>query len=662
MSTQQVSLAIQDLGSDDQAISEDHFGGIYIGYRNFDRYESADEASGLTNLRWPGGAAAEKVSWYGLEFDNLVDPASGKPGLREMAAYAVENDVPLNVIIPSGEYKNDLERAKTDFEALLERVSSGELGPMPEKLTFELGNEYYARSEFKNSPQKYGEVANAMAEVMSEFLAENLAAFAGTEVHLTAQIGKDEDENADILSAFSTDGLAAIDTLVFHRFAWGMDDAANSVERVEEAIEAWVDAGLTPAYEVYMSGWNVASWTREEARDQFIDLLEVEFGEGVAKDEINLDSRNYARFEHFWQTGELESQQGGMLVTKWGVANRDYGLAQASAMIEILSSYMVTGVDSASLYGFDTPYAAHLSFGDDVFVGGAMIQMMSENLPGTKVMNTGIENLRDGNLNVHAFEGDGRLVMYVSADEISGAGLDATLDLTGLGVDVSRIEARSLTSELDPNWMDKYDVVDRADIDETPESRLYETGIVTEKGFVWGNGQLDLSFDESFEVVELVITLANPITGGAGSDTLVGTDADDIIDGQAGDDRLEAIGDGFDELTGGAGADVFVFDGDGQLDRVTDFTAGQDSIDLRAITDGMGMVRVSMGEFDFDRIARFDTTDELISGEIIFEQTGADVTIRYYGDTDHLSQQLGLDIAVLEDVSLDDLRLDDLSI
>ncbi len=665
MTTQQTSLAIRDLGDvSDQLITSDYFGGIYIGYRNFDRYSAADTEIGLTNLRWPGGAASEKVSWYGLEFDNLTDPSSNKPGLSEMAAYTIANDAPLNVIIPTGEYKNDLDRAKTDFEALLSRIASGELGEMPRELTFEIGNEYYAMQEFRDDPGAYGEVVNVYAETMAEFLAENPDAFAGIDVNFTAQIGKNLSDNSAILAEMSGSALSVIDTLVFHRFAWSLDDAVNHVDRVEDALDEWVDAGLTPEYEVYLSGWNVGSWTREEARSRFIDEVADTFGETVQEADINLDTRNDAVFEHFWQTGELTSSTGVVVDTKWGVANRDYGLAQAAAMLEILTGHAEVGVDSASIYGVDTPYAAHLSFGDEVFVGGAMLRMMSEALPGTTVMDTGITNARDGELNLHAFEGEGKVVLYVSADAFDEgiSSLDAQLDLSDFGVSFSSVTARSLTSTLDANWKEKYGIVDRADIDESPEARLYERGVITEKEVGVDGDTLTLSFGQGYEVIEITLHTTTTVTGSDGADMLSGTAGDDFIFGLDGDDVIDARDGGADVLTGGAGSDVFVFGVDGHADRVTDFTVGEDKIDLEQLTSAMNMVRVSLGEFEFVRTRRFEDDPGYEAGEIIFEQSGEDVLIRYQGDPRGLAQEVDLDIAVLENVSLSTISLSDIAI
>ena len=71
--------------------------------------------------------------------------------------------------------------------------------------------------------------------------------------------------------------------------------------------------------------------------------------------------------------------------------------------------------------------------------------------------------------------------------------------------------------------------------------------------------------------------------GYAGADTLEGGPGADRLYGSAGDDTLTG-GPGDDRLSGGADADVFVFTpGDGD-DTITDFTRGEDKIDLSAFS------------------------------------------------------------------------------
>ena len=76
------------------------------------------------------------------------------------------------------------------------------------------------------------------------------------------------------------------------------------------------------------------------------------------------------------------------------------------------------------------------------------------------------------------------------------------------------------------------------------------------------------------------------LEGGDGDDVLLGGAGDDVLLGGAGDDVLVG-GAGDDLLTGGAGADTFVWRaGESGTDRITDFTPGEDSLDLSDLLVG----------------------------------------------------------------------------
>lgn len=83
-------------------------------------------------------------------------------------------------------------------------------------------------------------------------------------------------------------------------------------------------------------------------------------------------------------------------------------------------------------------------------------------------------------------------------------------------------------------------------------------------------------------------SLANVITGNAGGNLLFGGLGNDTLYGGAGNDTLLG-GAGADILSGGAGADVFRFvptDGLTATDRITDFVASEDRIDLSEFNGG----------------------------------------------------------------------------
>lgn len=73
------------------------------------------------------------------------------------------------------------------------------------------------------------------------------------------------------------------------------------------------------------------------------------------------------------------------------------------------------------------------------------------------------------------------------------------------------------------------------------------------------------------------------INGGDGNDFLAGGGRNDRIDGGAGNDHING-GQGNDTMTGGAGNDVFIFSEftSGDVDRITDWTNGQDVFRLSA--------------------------------------------------------------------------------
>jgi Ca2+-binding RTX toxin-like protein len=104
--------------------------------------------------------------------------------------------------------------------------------------------------------------------------------------------------------------------------------------------------------------------------------------------------------------------------------------------------------------------------------------------------------------------------------------------------------------------------------------------------------------------------------GGKGNDMITGNDANNLLEGNEGDDVISALagndiingGPGNDTLTGGAGNDVFIFEPGSGHDTITDFTVGQDFLDVSELG-------VTLADFASQvKIAQIGNTTELQVG------------------------------------------------
>ena len=108
-------------------------------------------------------------------------------------------------------------------------------------------------------------------------------------------------------------------------------------------------------------------------------------------------------------------------------------------------------------------------------------------------------------------------------------------------------------------------------------------------------------------------------TSGNGGGTLNGSDADDILSGGAGADQINggtgddllSDGGGADDMRGGGGADTFILTPDDTLDRILDFQASTDRIDISAFSqiNGVGNAVISAREYGADLRIGEDITE-----------------------------------------------------
>jgi Ca2+-binding RTX toxin-like protein len=130
---------------------------------------------------------------------------------------------------------------------------------------------------------------------------------------------------------------------------------------------------------------------------------------------------------------------------------------------------------------------------------------------------------------------------------------------------------------------------------------------------------------------------ADSLSGGDGNDLLRGEGSGDTLDGGAGNDTLSG-GRGADVLTGGSGRDTFLISGhvsdvQADLDRITDFTHGEDSLGFGSHVSLAGHSFWSGVEANYgDALAM--ATDKITSGaaDVVAVQVGSDVIV--FADSD----------------------------
>nr|WP_306275370.1 retention module-containing protein [Pseudomonas oleovorans] len=137
--------------------------------------------------------------------------------------------------------------------------------------------------------------------------------------------------------------------------------------------------------------------------------------------------------------------------------------------------------------------------------------------------------------------------------------------------------------------------------------------------------------DQANTDFSVVIGTGNTLNGTTGNDVLAGGSGNNILVGGAGDDILIG-GAGNDTLTGGGGKDTFVWkQGDIGHDIITDFTRGEDKIDLSDLFKDISGEELLTHLDSYLRVSASDPSKLEISTDGNFATGGADITIKVSG-------------------------------
>ncbi len=588
-----------------ERISENIFGGNYI--NNYDTSDGTFSEKGLdlglSIVRFPGGSNVESLFDVSNPDADMALGQSITP-LSDFLSMCEINGFKPVIQIPTKRYVDDIHAGIREVSGFIDQLTSGAFGNV-EVFMFEIGNEYNFSAEAFGqagiTAEEYGEVASALAAAVKEA--------SKYDVPIAVQTGFTEEDNQQIVEFFDTaEERDAVDVVVFHAYPWRQGTVESLFDSKAELAETWESRGI--ASEVFLSEWNVRS-----LRDYDPVLM-------------------------------------------------DYGLAQASTLVDIVAEIAKKGVDYATAWAVQqnnrTNLARQEGNTDGLRVAGEAFRMMSETLIGTELIVDVALDTSEGEFLIHGFEDDAKYVFFVSAREINDEedAVSVQLDLSQLDDGISYGWSERLSAA--GNIMLPY------------AQALISTEVVPSSEYLSGN--VSLEFGSDFEVHRLVLVKeapgesqlllkgddeANLMIGGSGADTfetgggndevisnggddyVVLGDGNDIALAGSGDDRVDGQS-GNDLLRGGAGNDQ-VFGGFGD-----DILVGGDGNDLLDSSFGFDRLNGGAGQ---DTIYAGDAGDHVIAGsgdDFVFGEAGNDVIFGMNGN-DHIEGGAGSDLLAGQD-------------
>jgi len=282
-----------------------------------------------------------------------------------------------------------------------------------------------------------------------------------------------------------------------------------------------------------------------------------------------------------------------------------------------------------TIYGFGGDDLIDGGGGDDIIDGGAGDDRAEFNYVGVDGLDVTITD----DMVVEAGSGETDTLVSIESAEFIASNGDDMFDGTGATIDLDFVsfglgEDSFLGGDGEDSLFldffvfgDDLDlVIDDDGIDETNSGTSTTLASIESASIYGGSGNDRL--DASAAAMSLILG------GGEGSDTVIGSDGDDLLV----DDPFDAFVEGNDVLTGGGGDDTFMFNSLTGLslagDRITDLETG-DRIDL----DSLGLLEGIV--FDFIGDAAFSGAGAEIRYEAGGGETEIEIDADGDGDADH---------------------------
>lgn len=514
-------------------------------------------------------------------------------------------DTDNNILTPRAIDMGKIATIKAFIKDLI--LSEGEASGGPARpfiQAIELGNEFWGEGEMTSA--EYGKLVNVLAAQIQSAIDQTGLRGQDTP-HILVQMG----------SPFAPEFLGNVPGQPYEHFSWNQRIVTSNQQIIAQitnpASRRAIDGMVEHYY--YTEPGDVLPHTSAAMR--FID---VDF--------------------KIWQANGFSNR--ALYITEWNNKLNNpsqFGLKGAGIVVEMFENMIRMGVDAAAFWPLQHNATSlldtlqHLDNGEHILPPrGAVFQMMSQSLPGARLLPSNISTAEGSPYDLAAYERDDAFVIYLYSRQPKT--LEINLDLSDVVSSYTKLAATKIGFDpattdgtyYDGSW---HSVKNYNDPDALAKWTVLQ-GFGTTK---------DLHFKVgAYEVIELIATLPPGLTiegtakgdyqlGASGKDKLRGLGGDDVLRGNAGDDTLLGGtgwdmlkgglgndlldgGNGADRLFGGKGADMltggkevdeFIFDTAPEqrlYDHLTDFTPGRDLIVLEnAVFSGLSTTRLRTDQF-----------------------------------------------------------------